>query len=239
MKEKITGWSCYIVALCAIIILLITSIDLICFDRGFYEQEYESLDTAQSLDMSQVDLMKATTTLLDYLQDEKDSIEVEIVVREMPRQAFNERESLHMVDVKALYQNVLQLRLVCIVVMIACLSFVIVQKRKGCRELLATAYAQTAVFFVCFVAMLGIWAAVDFTSLWDSFHRLFFSNDLWLLNPRTDLMINMFPEDFFFHMVTRLTLVFVVAFLMVLAVSLWYLNRRYHFINIKKKGKNI
>jgi uncharacterized membrane protein len=29
---------------------------------------------------------------------------------------------------------------------------------------------------------------------------LFFNNDLWLLDPATDVMINMFPEEFFYDM---------------------------------------
>ena len=38
-------------------------------------------------------------------------------------------------------------------------------------------------------------AAID--GLFRRFHGLLFTNDLWLLNPKTDLMIRMLPEQFF------------------------------------------
>ena len=44
-----------------------------------------------------------------------------------------------------------------------------------------------------------MWGAVDFDSLFVLFHRLSFSNSLWLLNPRTDLLIRLMPTDFFIH----------------------------------------
>ena len=34
-----------------------------------------------------------------------------------------------------------------------------------------------------------------------NFHYLFFDNDLFLLDPNTSIMINMFPSAFFMHMV--------------------------------------
>ena len=92
--------------------------------------------------------------------------------------------------------------------------------------MLAAAYGKCAIGFLCFVAMMGIWAFCDFTGLWESFHRLFFRNDLWLLNPRTDLMINMFPEDFFFHMVIRIAVMFLIGFGGMAVWSVFYWKRR-------------
>ena len=58
------------------------------------------------------------------------------------------------------------------------------------------------------VCLLGIWILADFNGFWTTFHQVFFSNDLWLLNPYTDLMINLFPEAFFNHLVVRIILWF-------------------------------
>lgn len=238
MKNRLSGWCCYIASISAIVIILITSIDLHCFNSDFYESEYASLDTANSLEMSQTDLMSATTTLLDYLQDKRSDIQVEIEVREMERPAFNERETLHMVDVKNLYQNALFARTIAILCLIASLAYLFYQLRKEAWEYLAKGYTQTAFAFIAIVGFLGMWAAVDFTSLWEGFHRVFFTNDLWLLNPRTDLMINMFPETFFFHMVIRIVVTFLLCFLLPFIASIYYWNRKSHFLQIYRKGKS-
>ena len=51
------------------------------------------------------------------------------------------------------------------------------------------------------VAFTAVWAAADFDAFWLNFHYLFFDNDLFLLDPNTSIMINMFPSAFFMHMV--------------------------------------
>ncbi|MBQ8074276.1 MAG: DUF1461 domain-containing protein, partial [Clostridia bacterium] len=46
-------------------------------------------------------------------------------------------------------------------------------------------------------AVLVLWAVLNFDGLFVTFHRLAFTNDLWLLNPRTDLLIRLMPEEMF------------------------------------------
>ena len=75
-----------------------------------------------------------------------------------------------------------------------------------------------------FLILLGIWILADFTGFWTTFHQLFFTNDLWLLNPATDLMINLFPEAFFSHLVIRILLWFLAFYLPCLIVAFY--NRR-------------
>ena len=49
------------------------------------------------------------------------------------------------------------------------------------------------------LAALLVWGMVDFDSLFILFHHLAFTNDLWLLNPATDLLIRLMPVAFFVH----------------------------------------
>ena len=41
-----------------------------------------------------------------------------------------------------------------------------------------------------------MFAAFGFEAALERFHELLFTNDLWRLNPRTDHLIQMFPEAF-------------------------------------------
>lgn len=49
---------------------------------------------------------------------------------------------------------------------------------------------------------------VDFNRYFTYFHLIFFNNDLWLLNPNTDLLIQMLPEEFFISIFIRIILFF-------------------------------
>ena len=48
-------------------------------------------------------------------------------------------------------------------------------------------------------AALLIWALADFDGLFVRFHQTFFTNDLWLLNPQTDLLVRLMPLPYFIH----------------------------------------
>ena len=56
------------------------------------------------------------------------------------------------------------------------------------------------------LGLLGVWAAVDFSSAFAFFHELLFTNDLWLLDPRTDLLIRICPSSMFAQMGLRIGL---------------------------------
>ena len=43
----------------------------------------------------------------------------------------------------------------------------------------------------------AIWAAADFSGAFTFFHHLLFTNDLWLLDPQTDLLIRICPSSMF------------------------------------------
>lgn len=47
------------------------------------------------------------------------------------------------------------------------------------------------------MAGLAVLLSTDFTKYFTYFHLLFFDNDDWILNPKTDLLINIVPEGFF------------------------------------------
>lgn len=227
MKQRWLRVCAYMASACLILVILISSIDIQCFRRSFYEREFETLRIGEENHVSDEDLMKATNALLDYIQGKREDIQVEIALYELPSVAFNERERAHMVDVRGLYQFAIVLRWISIVLVLCCGGLVVYKKRKECFPLFAAAYLRCSICFVFFVAMLGFWAAVDFTSLWEMFHRLFFTNDLWLLNPHTDFMIRMFPEPLFFHMVMRIAVSFLAVFIGLGLGAVWYLKKQH------------
>lgn len=52
------------------------------------------------------------------------------------------------------------------------------------------------------VALVGglavlVWGLVDFNSLFTVFHRLLFTNDGWLMDARTDMLVRLMPTSFF------------------------------------------
>jgi len=50
--------------------------------------------------------------------------------------------------------------------------------------------------FIPILIFLILYLFVPFDKLFINFHLILFRNDLWLLNPETDRLIVLLPEDF-------------------------------------------
>ena len=110
--------------------------------------------------------------------------------------SFQEHEIRHMADVRGLL-SLAKSAAACLggVVMLA--AAFILWKDRGNLFCYLRASRRTAMTAALFAAALGAWGAIDFDSLFILFHKLSFTNDLWLLNPYEDLLLQLMPTDFF------------------------------------------
>ena len=184
--------------------IIATVIDVVSFDRSFYENEYRKNDTVSYTGMSAEDNLRATDTLLDYLQDKRQDIVFVAEVSGTEREVFNERETLHMVDVKALYQNAIQVRNGCVIAAVILLVLSVLIGKRSIFSVLRNGWKNGVILTGAVILFIAIWALADFNQFWTNFHLLFFDNDLWLLDPNTSIMINLFPGNFFFDLVIRI-----------------------------------
>jgi len=224
--KKVISIFCTLSFFCLIIAAMYTVICGVGLNTGFYNKEYAKLNTASDLGMSHDDLMQATETLIDYIKGDRDDMVVNATIDGVNREVFNEREKAHMVDVVALFGGWSVYKTVCFIACPLIFAAAIFTVRENRLKFFARRYLEgAAIFFVILIAA-GIWALIDFNSLWTSFHLLFFRNDLWMLDPKTSVMINMFPEKFFNDMVLRIILLTATAVLIPLAVSIVCLAKK-------------
>ena len=74
-------------------ILLVIGIQLVTFDQNFYAQQYERLNTAERIGMSDEDLKRVTLQLTDYIRGRRDSLDrITAEIDGVQRQVFNERK---------------------------------------------------------------------------------------------------------------------------------------------------
>ena len=64
-------------------------------------------------------------------------------------------------------------------------------------RLMASAYLKALAAVLLIAVIVAIAAAVDFTRAFTIFHKIFFDNDLWILYPEQDNLINIMQEDVF------------------------------------------
>lgn len=201
-----------------IVSVFLTIVDVCCFDRAFYEKEYAKNETAEVIDISEEELMKVTNHLLDYLLDTEEDLRISAVIAGKDRNVFDERDTAHMVDVKVLYQNAMTVRKLCFAGALGLFVYVIVSMKKEALLPLASSYYKALGLFLAACAAVLIASAIDFDALWRLFHHIFFSNDLWLLDPAVSVLINMVPLQFFYDLVAKIVVMFV-AFLAIVSTA--------------------
>jgi len=179
--------------------LFLLSIRLLGLEPYFFEWFYAQNDTASQLGMSTPDLMRATKQLLAYMLDKAQSIQSVVMVNNQSTNMFNQREIDHMVDVLVL----IRMMRITMFFSISITAIIIFTQRtsRSFILLLKQTYGLALGILSGFMGGLTVFALVDFRSFWIVFHQVLFSNDLWLLDPRTDRLINMVPLNFFMTLV--------------------------------------
>ena len=76
--------------------IVVLWVDVHCFCRAFYKQEYQKLNTAQSIGMTEQGLEQTTEALLAYLRGEQEDLSLSIPINGQEREVFNAREKAHM-----------------------------------------------------------------------------------------------------------------------------------------------
>ena len=196
-------------AFCLMIILLITSVEAVVYwTPGYFEREYTKYNVLDSLpSMTMEDLLEVTDEMMDYLKGEREDLHVVTVMGGQEREFFNGREIAHMEDVQVLFLRAMSLRRACIFICVLCLGFLFLTKAPVRRVLPPSICAGTGLFFGI-TAILALIISGDFTKYFVIFHHIFFDNDLWILDPATDMLINIVPEGFFMDTAARIALLF-------------------------------
>lgn len=216
----------YIFGWCIVVVTVVVGVKLYALNPSFYTTRYEKYDFAQTIDVNPEGLNEAITVLLDYLDDKRDDIVCTITYKGKTQEAFDQRETLHMVDVKNLYQKAIQVAIGFGGMGLIILFYFLAMNRKLCLSYLTKGYLRMCSTLAIALAFFGIWVATDFTSFWMWFHTLFFDNDLWLLDPDVSFMINMLPEIIFNQLVVSIALFLCIVLLPILIFSIVYQWRR-------------
>ena len=190
--------------------LLLASVIAVSQCRPFFRYQYDKLDRAEYIGIREEDLMAVTDHLLSYMAGGRENLDMQYGVKGSMREIFDEREKLHMVDVKNLYMGVIYIGAGLLAAAAAMTAFVMKKDGvKTAKGILKKKYKFAALGLLLVVGALGGMVAADFQTFWYKFHTVFFTNDLWLLDPRVSIMINMFPLEFFYAIVTTIIVVFV------------------------------
>lgn len=130
----------------------------------------------------------AADRIMGYLNYRYDELQYNF---ENGEPAFRQIEIDHMVDVKNLYTN---LRITAGISLILGIFSSIILYKKDKRNFYET-YKNLYLWPMFFVIFVGGYVIIDFNAAFTAFHKIFFTNDDWILTFN-DTLIMLLPSDF-------------------------------------------
>ena len=136
---------------------------------------------------------------------------------------FQNHEADHMADCRDLIRLAGTLRRILggIVLVLAGTGFLLRKERKAFAKGMLAGLAAAGVL----ISAAAVWALIDFDGFFTAFHRIAFTNDGWLLNPKTDLLIRLMPTNFFIALGARLIL-WTIAAAAAAGIIAWIITKR-------------
>lgn len=209
--RRTIGGAGLVLGLAALMLLLIlTAVHAVGTDGGLYHRLQTEAGVLPAAGISDGDLRALDGELAGYLAGRPNQLLLpmesepggySVLTLEVDgalRPAFNERELAHLedcLDLFALLRRVRK-RLVPWAALLTAGGAYLLNDRRRARRLALVSPLIPLIPLGAF----ALWAAVDFDGAFTFFHRALFTNDLWLLDPRTDLLIRICPESMFMAM---------------------------------------
>ena len=211
--------------------LLLAAFEWGALDRAYHQTLYDALGSAEAAGVDRATLSEIGDMLVDYLKEDRGDLSMDAVVNGAEQPVFNQREVDHMKDVLELFR--LERRLTWGLLLPGLMLTALGLIGSGWARRLAVAGGVGQGFWLALTAFVAVGAALDFNVVFSGFHRLLFRNDLWQLNPATDLMIRMLPEKFFAAVAVRAAgwMLIVQAAL----AALWALPAAFHRLPKRRK----
>ena len=172
-------------------------------DAGLYNRGFDRYNISQRTGMTDVDLRQAGADIRHYFSSGEEPLDVRTRIFGVERDLFNQREVAHMRDVKGLIRGVNVLAGLSGFYILAVVVAGFVRYRRQFVPQLANMCLWGGSSTLALLLAVGLFALLGFDSLFLKFHQISFSNDLWQLDPRTDYLLIMFPQAFWFDATMR------------------------------------
>ena len=214
LNERIAA---FISGLLLLVVILITSVQAVCYwIPGWWRNEYAKYDTPQYVtgEMSLDDAVYITEQMLEYCIGRLDTLDdTEAVIDGVSAPFFTEREKQHLADCRNIFLAAVRFRIISILVIAGLLLAVWFSVKKRAETsgagsersvllrcftgIIARGYLIALAALALFAVFLILFGMSDFTLLFTKFHHVFFDNDLWILDPREDNLVNVMQESVF------------------------------------------
>jgi integral membrane protein (TIGR01906 family) len=204
-KRPMSKLLVFILSLSISTVLLITAVKFTLNFTPLYRFDVEYLKIDALSGMAKEDILNNYNVLIKYLRP---SYKGEL---QFPTLPMSEQGKIHFVEVKNIFVTFEYIMYGAVIIALISLIYCLKRKHYGFLGL-------SSLLLIILPAALAIPFAVNFDRSFTVFHKIFFRNDYWEFNPKTDPVINILPQDFFFHCALLILIIITLESIMLYAL---------------------
>jgi integral membrane protein (TIGR01906 family) len=212
--------------LIAVPVFLVTTNVRVAFNSvGLYTYGFDKYRIAEVTGIPDPELRRVAEELVAYFNGDTEPLDISVSGQAL----YNQQEITHMGDVKGLVRGVYWAQRGAWAVLAAFAVGGLALRRRAFIPGLLRGLRTGGALTLALLLVAGLAVAAAFRWLFYLFHVISFRNSLWQLDPRTDNLLRMFPEGFWFD-ATMMIAVATVAEALLLTGASWlalrYMARR-------------
>jgi integral membrane protein (TIGR01906 family) len=191
----------WVFMLCLPLLLFTASLGWAVNSLWLYKYGFEKYDISQATGLADSELEKAAAGLISYFNSDEEYISLTMVKDGEPFELFNQREAIHLKDVKGLIWLDYWVLLGTLVYVLAYAGVCLFWRKPSYWRRLVRATVGGSSITLGLMLALGLGSLFGFSSLFWQFHVISFSNEFWLLDPTKDYLKMLFPDGYFYDVV--------------------------------------
>lgn len=153
---------------------------------AFLVRQIEENRLEQVVGLDQATIVRAYNQIFDFSEGKRDAL-----TEPTDSFAYSEKEIHHMEDVRDLFLRLRGLAWGAFGIIVLAVYLVLTKRVSG-----VTIWVSSIVTAIG-IGLVAVLAMNQFQTAFLRFHELLFRNELWLLDPRTDFLIQIMPQAFF------------------------------------------
>lgn len=200
-------------------LIFLGAANLIALDKSYYTSKFSEY----GMNIPKANFLNEKT--IDFVSGKND---------ELPN-VYNEREKQHLVDVR----NIVKIsRMVLYSSMLLFISFLlasalIIRMNRNLANFIGKVLAYGGILTIMLAALLIFLINLNFTSAFESFHKLFFQQGTYTFDTANEMIVRLYPEQLFIDLGLRILkwVLLLSAFLVIFSIFLIFKSK-------SKKNKN-
>ena len=184
--------------------LIANNVRWVTLDASTYERGYEKYAAGERTGLDAEQLRGVTRAFIDYFDGPPGELNPVVRVAGQSRALFNEREVSHMQDVQHLIQLVFRLGWIAALYLVGFGVLSLALHQLAALPMLGRLLLWGAGLSFALLISVAALSFLDFGTLFLRFHQVSFRNDLWMLDPRRDYLLMLFPQGFWLDVTLRI-----------------------------------